>query len=147
MNLSEGSPTTPMRPASKPPLFKSKGLFLLLCALVFQLPRLHAAGPFTVSFNDDNPGEEGNLRQEILDSNAAGGANTVSWLSGSGGAITILGDLSGINANTTLDVTAAVSTVTIAGAFNVPLLGAVTFRNDNAAINWPSAPTSAAPGP
>ncbi|MBI5882944.1 MAG: autotransporter domain-containing protein [Elusimicrobia bacterium] len=79
----------------------------------------------------------GTLRQAVIESNAAGGTNTLAWGAGSGGVITLLSDLDPIIANTTLDASSANAAPTIAGAFNIPLVGATTFHNDGgAAQDW-----------
>ncbi|MBI5624929.1 MAG: autotransporter domain-containing protein [Elusimicrobia bacterium] len=90
---------------------------------------------FAATFNITGTGDAGagTLRQAVTDANAAVGADTLAWGAGSGGVITLLSDLPGVAADTTLDVSAAPAAVTIAGAPNgAPLGGAVTFHNTNA---------------
>ena len=104
----------------------------VLCALCLLAPLARGAA-FTVINNADSGA--GSLRQAILDSNAAGGLNTISWAGASGGTLTLLSGLPVVSSGTRLDMTNAPSAVTIGGAPNaVPLgaSGAVTFHNDSA---------------
>lgn len=103
----------------------------VLCALSLLAQPLQAA-----TFNVTNMSDSGagSLRQAVLDSNGAGGANTISWGAGSGGITTLLSDTAGVAANTNLDLSGADSAVTVAGAPNgIPLAGAVTFTNSGSA--------------
>ncbi|MBI4677972.1 MAG: autotransporter domain-containing protein [Elusimicrobia bacterium] len=103
------------------------------CALLAQ-----EAGAATVTVSNAlDDGSAGSLRV-VLGAAAAG--DTVSWAgNGSAGTINILAtDLPSVPATTTLDVTnakdggGAAASVTIAGAFNLPLGGGVTFLNGGA---------------
>ena len=102
------------------------------------------ASVFTVTTAAD--AGAGSLRQAILDSNAAGGANSIVWAAGSGGTLTLASALPAINDGTTLDTTNAPSAVTVAGAPNaVPLAGAVVFQNGSGTqIETVSAPVTGA---
>lgn len=103
---------------------------LTFISLLALLPGQALAGTLYVLNNADSG--SGSLRQEITDSNSAGGANTISWITGSGGTINMQSGLPSINANTTLDVTAATNAVTLSGSgYSVGLGGAVTFSNGN----------------
>lgn len=103
---------------------KAFSLLILVALLIAPLQ----AATFTVGNSNDTG--TGSLRDAITNSNGAGGANTLVW--GTGGTITLGSDLPGINATTTLDVTASTNAVTIAAApFAMPLNGALTFRNDS----------------
>jgi autotransporter-associated beta strand protein len=73
-------------------------------------------------------------------SSATVGANTISWGAGSGGLITLLTDLPAIADQTTLDVSAAPSSVTIIAA-DLNLSGGVTFLNGTVAQPWTIAST------
>ncbi|MDD5629050.1 MAG: autotransporter-associated beta strand repeat-containing protein, partial [Elusimicrobia bacterium] len=105
---------------------------IAFCLLAF-LAQPGPAATFDVSDTSDSGA--GSLRQAVTDSNAAGGANTLSWTAGGGGAISLGSDLPAVNANTTLDVTAATSAVAIT-LRSIPLAGAVTFNNDSAPQVW-----------
>jgi autotransporter-associated beta strand protein len=68
----------------------------------------------------------GSLREGITTANGLGGANTLAWTTG--GTLSLLTDLPGIGANTTIDFSGSGAPVTIAALpGNVPLAGAVTF--------------------
>lgn len=74
----------------------------------------------------------GTLRQAITDSNSSGGTNTISWITGSGGSISMESSFPSVNSNTTFDVTAATTAVTLSGSdYGMALGGAVTFSNAN----------------
>jgi len=104
--------------------------FLPFLPLLALLPGQAIAGTLYVLNNGDSG--SGSLRQEIADSNSSGGSNTISWITGSGGTITMQSALPSINANTILDVTAATNAVTLSGSgYSVGLGGAVTFANGN----------------
>ena len=109
-----------------PPLFKHKSLhrkaLALLCLFVFQCRRLSAAGPYTVNTNIDAAGFE-TFRQAITDADATPGTNTINWTTGLFGTIGLVGDLPIINDGTTIDVTAAGSTVIIANGYLMPSAG------------------------
>jgi autotransporter-associated beta strand protein len=103
------------------------------------------AGGATLPVTNTSDSGAGSLRQAIVDSNAAGGANTVSWGAGSGGTISLASDLPAINGGATLDASNAPSAVTISGAPQVLLGGAVTFLNSSPSQNWTvSAPVGGA---
>ena len=102
----------------------------LLLALPIQ--QAHATTYNVLNNSDTGPGS---LRQAILDSNGNVGINTISWYTSGAGLLTLANNLASINANTTLDATNACTSsmggtgVTIAGAYSMPLSGAVTFAN------------------
>ena len=108
-------------------------LLCLVCLPAF-LARPGQAANFSVSTNTDSGA--GSLRQAITD--ITGGANTISWTAGGGGTIFLGSALPIISTNTTLDVTNAFSSVTIAGSGSsaMPLGGAVTFNNSVASSSW-----------
>ena len=94
-----------------------------------------AAVPTSYVQNTNDSGT-GSLRQGILDSNTAGGSNTLAWMPGTGGTITLASDLATIITGTTLDVTASTNPVTITGNYSIPLAGVVTLTNDNISDIW-----------
>ncbi|HVE14580.1 MAG TPA: autotransporter domain-containing protein [Elusimicrobiota bacterium] len=107
---------------------------LLACACALLLAAPARSATFTVTNTTDS--SSGSLRDELTQSNTAGGTNTVSWGAGSGGTIAIASDLPSVADATTLDVTNAPSAVTISGANTMPLGGSVTFFNDNTSQVW-----------
>jgi autotransporter-associated beta strand protein len=115
--------------------------FAILCLLSLMAQQVQAQSVFSVS--DILDSGLGSLRQAVSDSNAAGGANTISWTSSAGGGgllggnatILLQSPLPGIAAGTTLDATAAPSNVTISSGL-VPLAGAVTFTNNSLPQVW-----------
>jgi autotransporter-associated beta strand protein len=69
----------------------------------------------------------GTLREGVTTALGLGGANTLAWTVG--GTLSLLTDLPGIGANTTIDFSGSGAPVTIASLpGNVPLAGAVTFQ-------------------
>ena len=102
--------------------------------LVFALfPSLPASAAV---FNVANTADSGSssLRDAVSSATAAGGANSVSWIAGSGGQVTLLTNLP-VADLTTLDVSAAPSSVTIAAA-SLTLNGGVTFNNTSVVQPW-----------
>lgn len=79
------------------------------------------AATFVVSNNNDSGA--GSLRQAILDSNAAGGSNTISW-SGTGGSISNLSPLPTLTASVTFDPRSATSSPIVSGDLNMGAFGA-----------------------
>jgi len=92
----------------------------------------YASAGTTYVSNTNNTGT-GSLRRAITDSNSAGGTNTVSWLTGSGGTIYLYSSLPSINGATTLDVTSSTNSVVLYSYNNavMGLGGAVTINNNN----------------
>ncbi|MBI3552505.1 MAG: autotransporter domain-containing protein [Elusimicrobia bacterium] len=108
---------------------------LLLILFLTLLAQRSPAATFSVTNTGDSGA--GSLRQGVSDSNALGGTNTIAWGVGSGGTLTLLSDLPGVAAMTTLDVSNAPSAVTIAGSPNaIPLAGAATFNNTSVPQVW-----------
>lgn len=103
-------------------------LFPLLALL---LALRAGAATFSVSTTTDSGSTS--LRDAISSATAPG--NTVAWGAGSGGAILLATDLPAIVDQTTLDVSAAPSSVTIQGS-NLRLSGGVTFANTSVAQPW-----------
>ncbi|MBI5210494.1 MAG: autotransporter domain-containing protein [Elusimicrobia bacterium] len=119
-----------------------KKVFSLLCVVAL-LGQQARAADFPILNTTDAAADS--LRAGVAASNAAGGANTVTWGAGSAGTITLDSSLPSINANTTLDATnartgagaAGAATIAAAAPANtVPLGGAVTFLNGNASQGW-----------
>lgn len=107
-------------------LFKIKFASALLA--VFAGP----AGAGTVSIYSNADSGTGSLRWGITNANAAGGTNSINWIYGSGGSLTLLSDLPSINGNTTLDATNSITDFTLEASTNsMSLGGAVTLRNDS----------------
>ena len=102
----------------------------VFCLLMVSARHGQAATTWNVSNSSDTG--SGSLRKAV-DSSVSG--DTISWTTGSGGPVFLGTDLSGIKANTTLDVTGAPSAVTISSN-SIPLAGAVTFRNNNTSYVW-----------
>ena len=112
--------------------FKKIIVVSFLCPLYLSLCLNFAVAGTTYVSNSNNSGT-GSLRQAILDSNAAGGSNTVSWLAGAGGTISLLSSLASIGNGTMLDVTSSTNSVVLYSYSSalMPLGGAVTIRNNN----------------
>ena len=110
-----------------------KRIFPAVCLLVFVAQQC-PAGTAAVSNSGDTGA--GSLRQAIIDSNAAGGVNTIQWQPSGGESIILESNYDSVNTNTTLDVTNSTSPVSISGSYAMPLGGAVTFRNDNISSTW-----------
>ncbi|OGS40546.1 MAG: hypothetical protein A2506_07135 [Elusimicrobia bacterium RIFOXYD12_FULL_66_9] len=108
---------------------------ILLVGTPFTLLAAPAAAQYSVISTVDDT-SAGTLRTAVTDSNVAGGANTVDWGAGGEGTISLLSDLPTIIANTTIDVTAAVSSVTLQGPGYLYLAGETTFKNGNGAQGW-----------
>lgn len=86
----------------------------------------------TVSIYSNSDSGTGSLRWGITASNAAGGANTINWIYGSGGSLTLLSNLPAINGNTTLDASNSITDAVIEASSNsMSLGGAVTFCNNS----------------
>ncbi len=102
-----------------------------LAVLALLLTRPALAATFSVSTTTDSGSTS--LRDAI--SSATVGVNTVAWAAGSGGSINLATDLPTIVDQTTLDASAAPSSVTIQGA-NLNLGGGVTFANTAVAQPW-----------
>ncbi len=93
------------------------------------------AGDVSIYSNSDSG--TGSLRWGITASNAAGGANTIKWIYGSGGSLTLLSNLPAINGNTTLDASDSITDAVIEASTNsMSLGGAVTFRNNSVSSTW-----------
>ncbi|HNW45097.1 MAG TPA: autotransporter domain-containing protein [Elusimicrobiales bacterium] len=87
------------------------------------------AGIISIYSNADSG--TGTLRWGVEIANAAGGSNTINWIYGSGGSLTLLSNLA-INGNTTLNATNSITDAEIAASTNAMFLGgAVTFHNDS----------------
>ena len=110
---------------------RSRDAILLVSLLIFLT---HSSLAATYSVTNTADSGAGSLRQAVNDSNAAGGTNSISWAAGGAGTLSLLSNLAGINASTTLDATNACNVLptTLAGAYSVPLSGAVTFSNSGA---------------
>lgn len=110
-----------------------KSYFAALTLAVFLAPPSRAAS-FSVS--NSSGSTAGSLQQAILDSNAAGGANTIGWTAATGGALNLTSPLQAINDGTTVSVSVASSAVTISGPYNLTVGGAVTLDNASATQPW-----------
>lgn len=103
-------------------------------SLALLLASRSSAATFTVTNTNDSGA--GSLRQAVLDANAAGGSNTLSFGAGSGGTISLLTGLPTLSTGNVIDVSAAPSSVTISGASGLDIgvgVGSVTFTNTAAA--------------
>lgn len=106
----------------------------LLVVTLSALLAAPAAAQYSVSKTVDDA-SAGTFRSAVTNSNAAPD-NPVTWAAGGEGTISLLTDLPALNAGAVLDVTAAVSSVTLLGPGAISLAGAATFRNNNAGQGW-----------
>ena len=116
--------------------FKKSLVTVMLAALSAAcLAAVARAG--TVSIYNNYDSGAGSLRWATEIVNAAGGANTINWIYGSGGTLTLLSDLPSINGNTTLDASNSIYDAVIADSTNsMSLGGAVTFHNNSISSTW-----------
>lgn len=116
-------------------MFKLKIRFSLMPAIAAVLATAAHAGNVSIYNNDDSG--TGSLRWAVELVNAAGGTNTINWIYGSGGTLTLLSDLPLINGNTTLDASESIYDAVIADSTNsMSLGGAVTFHNNSISSTW-----------
>ncbi len=111
-------------------MLNRRASLLLPAALCLLTLRVQAA-----VFPVNNTADSGSNSLRDAISSATVGANTISWGAGSGGDIVLLTDLPAVVDNTTLDVSAAPSSVTITAA-NLSLSGGVTFQNGSIVQPW-----------
>ena len=90
----------------------------------------------TTYVTNNNDSDTGSLRTGITSANLNPGT-TVAWTTAGGGEITLLSTLTDIGYDTTLDVSAATTAVTIAAtSYSMGLGGTVTLVNDNVSKAW-----------
>src|SRR3989338_5734321 len=91
----------------------------------------------TISIYNNSDSGAGSLRWAVEIANATGGTNSINWIYGAGGTLTLLSDLPSINGNTTLDATNSIYDTVIADSTNTMSLGgAVTFSNNSISSTW-----------
>jgi len=91
----------------------------------------------TISIYNNSDSGAGSLRWAVEIANATGGTNSINWIYGAGGTLTLLSDLPSINGNTTLDATNSIYDTVIADSSNTMSLGgAVTFTNNSISSTW-----------
>ncbi len=104
---------------------------LLLCTAIL-LPNGAARAASVTIYSTADSGS-GSLREALTAINTAGAAsNTVNWVSGLGGTLTLLSDLPGVNYDTTWNLTSSVYDFTIAASTNaMSVNAALTIYNDS----------------
>ncbi|MDD5304536.1 MAG: autotransporter-associated beta strand repeat-containing protein, partial [Elusimicrobia bacterium] len=110
-------------------LRRLKSHLAVLCVASFLTQQAQAVAIGVTTTADSGAGS---LRTAVT---AAAAGDTIQWGAGGEGTIVLLTDLPAVADKTTIDVSAALSSVTIAAA-NMSLAGGVTFQNGSAAQDW-----------
>jgi len=111
-------------------IYRKNSLVTVILALLSAACLASGARAGDVSIYNNYDSGTGSLRWGIEIANATGGANTIHWIYGAGGTLTLLSNLPAINGNTTLDASDSIYDAVIAASTNsMSLGGAVTFCN------------------